>query len=114
MCVCVCVCVCVEASKKMLQYLAQCSGHRGEVDRVKNRLLQSNPVLEVREGRRHIPAYGESYMYIRHIQSPLPNAIGYSPWCVWLWVVGEAIAFGLATVPECLHVFLFTLLLGLW
>ena len=36
-----------EASKKILQYLAQCSGHRGEVDRVKNRLLKSNPVLEV-------------------------------------------------------------------
>ena len=37
-----------EASKKILQYLAQCSGHRGEVDRVKDRLLQSNPVLEVK------------------------------------------------------------------
>ena len=37
----------VEASKKILQYLAQCSGHKGEVDRVKDRLLQSNPVLEV-------------------------------------------------------------------
>ena len=36
-----------EASKKILQYLAQCSGHRGDVDRVKNRLLKSNPVLEV-------------------------------------------------------------------
>lgn len=37
----------VEASKKILQYLAQCSGHRGDVDRVKDRLLKSNPVLEV-------------------------------------------------------------------
>ena len=37
-----------EASKYMLQYLALCSGHAGEVDRVKNRLIQSNPVLEVR------------------------------------------------------------------
>jgi myosin-1 len=35
-----------EASKKILQYLAQCSGHKGEVDRVKDRLLQSNPILE--------------------------------------------------------------------
>ena len=39
--------LCLEASKKILQYLAQCSGHRGDVDRVKDRLLKSNPVLEV-------------------------------------------------------------------
>jgi len=38
-----------EASKYMLQYLALCSGHTGEVDRVKNRLIQSNPVLEVHQ-----------------------------------------------------------------
>ncbi len=37
----------LEASKKILQYLAQCSGHSGVVDRVKDRLLKSNPVLEV-------------------------------------------------------------------
>ena len=36
-----------EASKYLLQYLAQCSGHAGRVDRVKDRLIQSNPVLEV-------------------------------------------------------------------
>ena len=36
-----------EASKYILQYLAQCSGHVGAVDRVKERLLLSNPVLEV-------------------------------------------------------------------
>lgn len=30
----------------MLKYIAQCSGHVGEVDRVRNRLIQSNPVLE--------------------------------------------------------------------
>ena len=35
-----------EASKYILQYLAQCSGHEGQVDRVKSRLIQSNPVLE--------------------------------------------------------------------
>ncbi|XP_065890245.1 unconventional myosin-Ic-like [Dysidea avara] len=35
-----------EASKKILHYLASCSGHAGDVDRVKERLLQSNPVLE--------------------------------------------------------------------
>ncbi len=35
-----------EASKYMLKYIAQCSGHAGDVDRVRNRLLQSNPVLE--------------------------------------------------------------------
>ncbi len=35
-----------EASKFMLKYIAQCSGHAGDVDRVRNRLLQSNPVLE--------------------------------------------------------------------
>lgn len=46
-CPILCVHLHTEASKKMLQYLAQCSGHKGEVDRVKDRLLQSNPVLEV-------------------------------------------------------------------
>ncbi|XP_065831638.1 unconventional myosin-Ic-like [Oscarella lobularis] len=35
-----------EASKKILQYLAAVSTHSAEVDRVKDRLLQSNPVLE--------------------------------------------------------------------
>ena len=30
----------------MLQYVAECSGHIGEVDHVRNRLIQSNPVLE--------------------------------------------------------------------
>ena len=37
-----------EASKHILQYLAQCSEHAGRVDVVKDRLLLSNPVLEVR------------------------------------------------------------------
>ncbi|XP_014666080.1 PREDICTED: unconventional myosin-Ic-like isoform X2 [Priapulus caudatus] len=35
-----------EATKKMLYYLAEASHHAAEVDRVKDRLLQSNPVLE--------------------------------------------------------------------
>ena len=35
-----------EASKYMLQYVAVCSGHAGEVEHVKDRLIQSNPVLE--------------------------------------------------------------------
>jgi myosin-1 len=35
-----------EASKKILQYLAVCSGHAGAVDLVKDRLLESTPVLE--------------------------------------------------------------------
>ena len=38
----------IEASKKILQYLAACSGHEGTVDQVKDRLLESTPVLEVR------------------------------------------------------------------
>lgn len=37
-----------EASKKILQYIASSSTHSKEVDRVKDRLLQSNPILEVR------------------------------------------------------------------
>ena len=36
-----------EASKKILQYIAASSTHSTEVDRVKDRLLQSNPILEV-------------------------------------------------------------------
>lgn len=36
----------LEASKYMLKYIAQCSGHTGKVDVVRNRLIQCNPVLE--------------------------------------------------------------------
>lgn len=35
-----------EASKKVLQYIAAASGHITTVESVKNKLLQSNPVLE--------------------------------------------------------------------
>ncbi|XP_071116024.1 unconventional myosin-Ic-like isoform X1 [Haliotis cracherodii] len=35
-----------EASKKILQYIAASSTHSNEVERVKDRLLQSNPILE--------------------------------------------------------------------
>ena len=37
-----------EASKKILQYIAQASHHSQEVEDVKQRLLESNPLLEVR------------------------------------------------------------------
>ena len=36
----------VEASKIVMQYVAAVSGKGWEVDRVKEQLLQSNPVLE--------------------------------------------------------------------
>ena len=36
-----------EASKKILHYLAASSKHTQDVERVKDRLLQSNPLLEV-------------------------------------------------------------------
>ncbi|XP_067646670.1 unconventional myosin IC isoform X2 [Eurosta solidaginis] len=35
-----------EASKKVLQYIAACSGHQATVESVKEKLLKSNPVLE--------------------------------------------------------------------
>lgn len=35
-----------EASKKVLQYIAAASGHTSSVEGVKDKLLQSNPVLE--------------------------------------------------------------------
>uniref|UniRef100_A0A034W101 Myosin-IB n=2 Tax=Bactrocera dorsalis TaxID=27457 RepID=A0A034W101_BACDO len=35
-----------EASKKVLQYIAACSGHQFTVESVKEKLLKSNPVLE--------------------------------------------------------------------
>ncbi|XP_075220204.1 unconventional myosin 61F isoform X2 [Lycorma delicatula] len=35
-----------EASKKVLQYIAAVSQHKGQVETVKDKLLQSNPVLE--------------------------------------------------------------------
>ncbi|XP_011189491.1 unconventional myosin IC isoform X2 [Zeugodacus cucurbitae] len=35
-----------EASKKVLQYIAACSGHQSTVESVKEKLLKSNPVLE--------------------------------------------------------------------
>lgn len=37
-----------EASKKILQYIASASRHSQEVEDVKERLLESNPLLEVR------------------------------------------------------------------
>lgn len=37
-----------EASKLVMQYIAAVSGRGSEVDRVKEQLLQSNPVLEGR------------------------------------------------------------------
>ena len=36
-----------EASKKILQYIAKASHHSREVEDVKERLLESNPLLEV-------------------------------------------------------------------
>ena len=41
-----------EASKQIMQYVAQVSGKGKEVDRVKEQLLQSIPVLEGRHGLR--------------------------------------------------------------
>ena len=35
-----------EASKKILQFIAEVTDHKGEVEKVKDKLLQSNPVLE--------------------------------------------------------------------
>nr|CAI5819201.1 unnamed protein product [Callosobruchus analis] len=35
-----------EASKKVLQYIAEVTDHRGEVEKVKDKLLFSNPILE--------------------------------------------------------------------
>lgn len=37
-----------EASKKILQFIAASSKHMNDVEQVKDRLLQSNPLLEVR------------------------------------------------------------------
>ena len=35
-----------EASKKVLQFVAEATGHKGQVETVKDKLLQSNPVME--------------------------------------------------------------------
>lgn len=35
-----------EASKKVLQFIAATTGHKAQVETVKDKLLQSNPVLE--------------------------------------------------------------------
>lgn len=35
-----------EASKKVLQFIAEATCHKGQVETVKDKLLQSNPVLE--------------------------------------------------------------------
>ena len=37
---------CAEASKVIMQYVAEVSGKGQDIDRVKEQLLQSNPVLE--------------------------------------------------------------------
>lgn len=43
----VCVCVCLpEASKLVMSYVAAVCGKGQEVNKVKEQLLQSNPVLE--------------------------------------------------------------------
>lgn len=39
-------CECTEASKVVMQYVAAVSGKGQEIDRVKEQLLQSNPILE--------------------------------------------------------------------
>ena len=39
-------CMITEASKVIMQYVAEVSGKGQEIDRVKEQLLQSNPVLE--------------------------------------------------------------------
>lgn len=47
--ICVSVCVCVrvpEASKLVMSYVAAVCGKGQEVNKVKEQLLQSNPVLE--------------------------------------------------------------------
>lgn len=41
-----CIFVNSEASKRVMEYLAQVSGKGQEVDKIKEQLLQSNPVLE--------------------------------------------------------------------
>ena len=41
-----CIFVISEASKVIMQYVAAVSGKGQEIDRVKEQLLQSNPVLE--------------------------------------------------------------------
>lgn len=39
-------CECTEASKVVMQYVAAVSGKGKDIDRVKEQLLQSNPILE--------------------------------------------------------------------
>ena len=46
-----------EASKKILQYVAASSFHTKDVDRVKDRLLESNPILEVIHIRQFLKVY---------------------------------------------------------
>jgi hypothetical protein len=43
--------ICIEASKVIMQYVAEVSGKGENIDTVKEQLLQSNPVLEGKEGR---------------------------------------------------------------
>ena len=55
-----------EASKKVLHYIASSSTHSQDVDRVKDRLLQSNPILEVSQRSRSWP---RSMVYRFYISS---------------------------------------------
>lgn len=50
----------VEASKVIMQYVAAVSGKGRDIDRVKEQLLQSNPVLEGEFTHRAIPSHAYS------------------------------------------------------
>ena len=74
----------------MLHYLAQCSGHKGEVDRVKDRLLQSNPVLEVTRSLLHLCIFPVYFQLVTVIMSLV----------IFLLSFGESIT-GIACLLHC-------------
>lgn len=49
-----------EASKKILRYIAKASRHSHEVEDVKERLLESNPLLEVRSLSFRVHLYSQA------------------------------------------------------
>ena len=66
----------------MLHYLAQCSGHKGEVDRVKDRLLQSNPVLEVTRSLLHLCIFPVYFQLVTVIMSLVIFLLRLSARCI--------------------------------
>lgn len=67
-----------EASKKILQYIATASQHSSELEDVKQRLLESNPLLEVSMmSPQHKQCYNSHLIILYNRHSHVPTCVKY-------------------------------------